>query len=93
MTRNLFDATAIAIAKSETHLPVIVDPSHAAGTWQWVEPISKAAIAIGADGLIVEAHPTPEKAASDGAQSLRLDRLKELMTNLRPIAEAVGRTI
>jgi len=92
-TRNLFDATAVAIVRAETHLPVIVDPSHAAGSWQWVEPISRAALAIGADGLIVEVHPNPEKAMSDGAQSLRLEKLRPFIDGLRPIAGAVGRRL
>ncbi|MCB2153883.1 3-deoxy-7-phosphoheptulonate synthase [bacterium] len=91
-TRNLFDATAVAIAKAETHLPVIVDPSHAAGTWQWVEPISRAAVAIGADGLIIESHPNPERALSDGAQSLRLEKLADVAKNLKPLAQAIGRS-
>jgi 3-deoxy-7-phosphoheptulonate synthase len=93
MTRNLFDAAAVAVAKSETHLPVIVDPSHAGGSSKWVEPISRAAVAIGADALLIEAHPHPEKATSDGAQTVRLDHLDEIINGLKPIAAAIGRSI
>jgi len=93
MTRNLFDAAAVAIAKTETHLPVIVDPSHAGGHARLVDPISRAAVAIGADALLIETHPHPEKATSDGAQTVRLDHLGDIVSALRPIAKAVGRTI
>jgi 3-deoxy-7-phosphoheptulonate synthase len=93
MTRNLFDAAAVAVAKTETHLPVIVDPSHAGGSSRWVEPISRAAVAIGADALLIETHPQPEKAVSDGAQTVRLDQLGDIVKGLRPIAAAVGRSI
>lgn len=92
-TRNLFDACAIAVVQAETHLPVVADPSHAGGSRRWVEPISRAAVAIGADGLIVEAHPNPEEAASDGAQTIRLDDLAALVRGLKPLAQASGRTI
>ena len=92
-TRNLFDAVAVSVAKDQTHLPVVVDPSHAGGARKWVEPISKAAVAIGCDGLIIESHPEPAKALSDGAQMIALDQVPGLLKILRPIAEAVGRTI
>lgn len=93
MTRNLFDAAAVAIARAETHLPVIVDPSHAAGRRAWVAPISRAAIAVGADALIIEAHPNPEHAVSDGAQTITMEALAELARDLGPLAEACGRSI
>jgi 3-deoxy-7-phosphoheptulonate synthase len=74
-------------------LPVIVDPSHAAGTWRYVPSLSKAAVAAGADGLIVEVHHDPKIAMSDGAQSLRPDKFKNLLDELRIIAKAVNREI
>ena len=72
---------------------MIVDPSHGTGKWELVEPVSRAAIAAGADGLIIEVHPHPEEALSDGAQSLRPERFAALMEHLRPIAAAVGREL
>jgi 3-deoxy-7-phosphoheptulonate synthase len=72
---------------------VIVDPSHAAGKWNLVAPLARAGIAAGADGLIVEVHPRPAEALSDGAQSLKIDRFIRLMDELRPLAQAVGRTL
>lgn len=92
-TRNTLDISAVPLLKQLSHLPVIVDPSHATGKWELVEPVSRAAIAAGADGLIVEVHAHPEEALSDGAQSLKPKRFATLMQNLRPIAEAVGRTL
>lgn len=92
-TRNTLDISAVPLIKQLSHLPVIVDPSHAAGKWELVEPLARAAIAAGADGLIVEVHTHPEQALSDGAQSLKPARFAGLMRNLRPIAEAVGRTL
>ena len=92
-TRNTLDISAVPILKQLSHLPVIVDPSHATGKWELVEPVSRAAIAVGADGLIVEVHAHPEEALSDGAQSLKPKRFATLMRNLKPIAEAVGRTL
>lgn len=92
-TRFTLDISAVPVLKSLTHLPVIVDPSHAAGKWHLVAPIAKAAIAAGADGLIVEVHGRPEEALSDGAQALRPDRFGTLMDELRPLAAAVGRTL
>ncbi len=79
--------------KQLSHLPVIVDPSHGTGKWELVEPVSRAAVAAGADGLIIEVHPRPEEAVSDGAQSLKPNRFASLMKNLAPIAEAMGRTL
>jgi 3-deoxy-7-phosphoheptulonate synthase len=92
-TRNTLDVAAVAVLKRETHLPVIVDPSHAAGTAHLVKPLAFAAIAAGADGLIVEVHPQPETALSDGDQSLSLDAFGELMHELQPFATAVGRNM
>lgn len=92
-TRFTLDISAIPVLKHLTHLPVIVDPSHATGKWKFVAPVAKAAVAAGADGLIVEVHPRPEEALSDGPQSLKLDRFASLMSDLRPLAAAVGRTL
>jgi 3-deoxy-7-phosphoheptulonate synthase len=92
-TRNTLDINAVPVLKELTHLPVVVDPSHATGKWRLVNATSKAAVAAGADGLIIEVHPNPELAMSDGAQSLRPTRFAELMDQLRPIAEAVSRTL
>jgi 3-deoxy-7-phosphoheptulonate synthase len=92
-TRNTFDAAAIPVLKSETHLPVIVDPSHAGGRADLVAPLAFAAVAAGADGLIVEVHPCPEQALSDGDQSLSPPAFAELMRRLRPFAEAAGRSL
>jgi len=92
-TRNTFDVAAVPVLKAETHLPVIVDPSHAAGRADLVAPLAFAAIAAGADGLIVEVHPCPEQALSDGDQSLTPDAFATLMQQLRPFAAAAGRTM
>ena len=92
-TRNTLDLSAIPPIKKITHLPVIVDPSHATGKWWMVEPLSKAAIAIGADGLIIEVHNNPEKALCDGAQSIKPDVYNKLIEDLKPIAKAVGRVL
>jgi len=92
-TRNTFDLSAIPVLKRETHLPVIADPSHAAGIRDLVEPLSYAAVAAGADGLMVEVHPRPEDALSDGDQSLDFAHFRRFMMNLRPFAEAAGRTL
>src|SRR3989338_3705029 len=91
--RNTLDVGAVAILKNITHLPVIVDPSHAAGNRELISPLSKAAVAAGADGLLIEAHPNPKKALSDAAQSLYPEQLAKLMEELRPICEAVGRKL
>jgi 3-deoxy-7-phosphoheptulonate synthase len=87
------DVAAVAVLKRETHLPVIVDPSHAAGTAHLVKPLAFAAIAVGADGLIVEVHPAPETALSDGDQSLSIDAFEQMMHELQPFAAAAGRTL
>ncbi len=92
-TRNTLDLSAIPVLKERTHLPVVVDPSHGTGYWQYVEPMSFAAVAAGADGLMVEVHPRPEDALSDGGQSLKPDRFAELMKRLAPFAKAAGRTL
>jgi 3-deoxy-7-phosphoheptulonate synthase len=92
-TRNTLDVAAIPVLKAETHLPVIVDPSHAGGRASLVAPLAFAAIAAGADGLIIEVHPCPEKAMSDGDQSLSPDAFTEMMRTLRAFAEAAGRTL
>lgn len=92
-TRNTFDISAIPVIKKLSHLPIIADPSHATGNWEYISPISKAAIAAGADGLLIEVHPNPEKALSDGFQSLRPDKFARLVKELKLFAEAVGRKI
>ena len=90
-TRNTLDLSAVPALKKLSHLPVIVDPSHSTGRWKLVSPMAKAAIAAGADGLIIEVHPDPKSSLSDGAQTLRLDTFTQLMKELRPIIQAVGR--
>jgi 3-deoxy-7-phosphoheptulonate synthase len=92
-TRNTFDVSAIPVLKSLSHLPVIADPSHAAGKMSLVEPLAAAAIAAGADGLMIEVHHQPERALSDGPQSLRPDAFDAVISRLRRVAEAVGRTL
>ena len=92
-TRNTLDLCAVCVAMQETHLPVFVDPSHAAGDFRYVNQLSKAAIACGAHGLLIEVHPNPEKAWSDGAQTIKFSKFDRLMNELRPIAEAVGRKV
>jgi len=87
------DISSIAVVKHFSHLPIIVDPSHAAGHFAYVPSIAKAAIAAGADGLLIEVHPNPEEALVDGLQSLNIPNFERLMAELRPIAEAVGRYI
>ena len=91
MTRNTLDISAVPVLKQRTHLPVIVDPSHAAGDRDLVPDLAKAAVAAGADGIIVEVHNDPDMALSDGPQSLTLDGFDDVMTQLRAIASAVGR--
>lgn len=92
-TRNTLDLSAVPVLKQLTHLPVIVDPSHAVGKWDLVAPMAKAAVAAGADGLLIEVHANPEEALCDGEQSLRPQVFRQLMAELRPIALAVGREI
>ncbi|BAM00215.1 MULTISPECIES: 3-deoxy-7-phosphoheptulonate synthase [Caldilinea] len=92
-TRNTFDINAIPVLKELSHLPVIADPAHGTGMWQYVIPIARAAVAAGADGIMVEVHPNPARAWSDGAQSLTFQRFAKLMEELRLVAQAVGREI
>ncbi len=91
-TRNTLDLSSIPVIKSKTHLPVMVDPSHAAGKWEYVLPLSRAAIAAGADGLIIEAHPDPRHALSDGPQSLTPEQFNELCVIIHKLAPIVERT-
>ncbi len=93
MTRNTLDISTIPIVKKLSHLPVIIDPSHAAGKWDLVESLSMASVAAGADGLIIEVHHEPEKAFSDGAQSLKPKKFEELMVSIRKIGKAIDRKI
>jgi 3-deoxy-7-phosphoheptulonate synthase len=90
-TRNTLDLSAVPVVKYLSHLPVVVDPSHATGAWQLVAPMARAGVASGADGIIVEIHPNPEQALSDGRQSLTLEAWEELAHSLGRVATAVGR--
>ena len=90
-TRNTLDLSVVPIIKEKTHLPIIIDPSHATGDWRYVESMSLAAIAAGADGLIIEVHETPEAAWSDGAQSLKPERFASVIEKGRAIARVIGR--
>ncbi len=92
-TRNTLDISAVPVIRSKSHLPIIIDPSHATGVRAYIEPISKAAIAVGADGLIVEVHPCPSCALSDGPQSLTFDQFENLVSELKPYAKLAGRTL
>jgi 3-deoxy-7-phosphoheptulonate synthase len=92
-TRNTLDISAVPIAKELSHLPVFVDPSHGTGHWRWVPPMSLAAVAAGADGLLVEVHPRPLEAFSDGPQSLTPARFSQMLNQLERVAESVGRSI
>lgn len=92
-TRNVLDLAAVAALKQITHLPVIVDPSHAVGKRELVAPVARAAVACGADGLIIECHPEPEKSVSDARQALSLADMVSLVESLKPVAAAVGRSI
>jgi len=92
-TRNTLDLSAIPVLKQLTHLPVVVDPSHGTGKWNLVAPMALAAVAAGADGIMVEVHPKPEEALSDGPQALRPGRFGQMMADLQKVAEAVGRTV
>ncbi|MDW8325543.1 MAG: 3-deoxy-7-phosphoheptulonate synthase [Anaerolineales bacterium] len=90
-TRNTTDINAIPVIKQLTHLPVLLDPSHGTGKWEYVIPVARAAIAAGADGLLVEVHPKPAEALSDGAQSLKPEKFAQLVRECRAVAEAIGR--
>jgi 3-deoxy-7-phosphoheptulonate synthase len=92
-TRNLFDLSAIPVVHGLSHLPIIADPSHGTGHRDMVIPMARAAVAAGADGLLVEVHPTPERALSDGAQSLYPEQFEKMMKEVRLIAEAIGRRV
>jgi 3-deoxy-7-phosphoheptulonate synthase len=92
-TRNTTDINAIPVLKSMTHLPVVLDPSHSTGHWEYVTAVARAGVAVGADGLIVEVHPHPGEALSDGGQSLKPKRFIELVNQVKAVAEAVGRTV
>jgi 3-deoxy-7-phosphoheptulonate synthase len=92
-TRFTLDLNAVPVIKKLSHLPVVVDPSHGTGYWDLVLPMSKAAVACGADGLIIEVHPNPESALSDGPQSLLPEKFDNLIKEVRKVAHAVGRTI
>ena len=92
-TRNTVDITAIPALKELTHLPVFLDPSHGTGRWSLVNPVALAGIAAGADGLMIEVHPQPDLALSDGDQSLNFEHFAKLMENVGPVAKAVGRVI
>ena len=92
-TRNTTDINAIPVMRGRTHLPIFLDPSHATGIWEYVVPIARAAVAAGADGLIIEVHPRPAEALSDGGQSLKPERFAELVKQVKAIALAVGRVV
>ena len=93
VTRNVFDLSAVPVVHALSHLPIIADPSHGTGRRDMVIPMARAAVAAGADGLLVEVHPTPELALSDGAQTLDVEQFKQLMREARPIADAIGRRV
>lgn len=92
-TRNTLDISAIPVIKELSHLPIVVDPSHAGGRWKWVIPLSKAAVAAGCDGLLVEVHSNPEEAYSDGEQSLTPKNFINLMKEIKPLVELLGKTV
>ena len=92
-TRNTLDINAVAVVKQLSHLPIVVDPSHATGMWSYVAPAARAAVAAGCDGLIVEVHENPEEALSDGSQSLLPEKFSLLMQELKKVASAIARDI
>jgi 3-deoxy-7-phosphoheptulonate synthase len=92
-TRFTLDLSAVPVIKKLSHLPIIVDPSHGTGHWEYVAAMARAGLAAGADGLMIEVHNKPEEALSDGPQSLKPDRFKKLMDELRPLAQVLGRTL
>ncbi len=92
-TRNTLDISAVPVIRAKSHLPIIIDPSHATGVRAYIAPISKAALAVGADGLIVEVHPCPSCALSDGPQSLTFEQFDQLTEELKPYADLAGRTL
>jgi len=92
-TRNTLDLSAVPVIKQLSHLPVIVDPSHGTGRQELVTPMSRAAVAAGADGLIIEVHPNPQESVSDGAQTIDFNHFRELVSNIRLVAQAIGREV
>ena len=92
-TRNMFDLSAIPIVQQLSHLPIVADPSHGTGIRDLVLPMARAAVAAGANGILVDVHPNPERALSDGAQSLYPEQFAQLVGELRAIAAAIGRTL
>jgi 3-deoxy-7-phosphoheptulonate synthase len=92
-TRNVFDLAAIPVVQKLSHLPIVADPSHGTGLREKVTPMARAAVAAGADGILVEVHPAPDRALSDGAQSLYPEQFARLVAELRPIAAAIGRSL
>jgi 3-deoxy-7-phosphoheptulonate synthase len=92
-TRNTMDISAIPVIKKLSHLPIMADPSHATGKWYLVAPLALAAIAAGADGLIIEVHPNPDTALADGPQSLTFDNFQRLMSQLVPLAQAMNKKL
>jgi 3-deoxy-7-phosphoheptulonate synthase len=92
-TRNTFDVSALPLLKRLTHLPVLADPSHGTGKWYLVAPVALSAVAAGADGLLIEVHPSPDHALSDGFQSLTFENFAALMSKVAAVASAVGRSV
>lgn len=92
-TRNTLDISAVPVIKEKSHLPIIVDPSHATGVRAYVKPLSRSSVAVGADGLMIETHPNPAIALSDGPQSLTFDQFEVLMKDLKPIINLMGKTL
>jgi 3-deoxy-7-phosphoheptulonate synthase len=93
MVRNTLDLTAVPVIKKLSHLPIVADPSHGTGKWYLVKPLAQAAMAVGAHGLIVEVHPNPDAALSDGPQSLTLESFRSMMDGLRALAEPLERVV
>jgi 3-deoxy-7-phosphoheptulonate synthase len=91
-TRNTLDISAVPVLKELTHLPVIIDPSHASGNWKYVIPLSRAAMAVGADGILVEVHPEPDKAVSDGNQSLKPETFYQLMEEIKVLESVMKKS-
>jgi 3-deoxy-7-phosphoheptulonate synthase len=93
MTRNTLDLNAVPVVRELSHLPIVVDPSHGTGSWRWVEAMACAGVAAGAHGLMIEVHPNPAEAYSDGPQSLKFDNFAKLMGSVKKVSEAVGRSL
>jgi 3-deoxy-7-phosphoheptulonate synthase len=93
MTRNTLDLNAVPVVRELSHLPIVVDPSHGTGSWRWVEAMACAGVAAGAHGLMIEVHPNPAEAYSDGPQSLKFDNFAKLMASVKKVSEAVGRSL